>query len=268
MNVEFKIDWIQFTALPTMPIVNRFWHEGESTKSFMPFYKKMKIWDDILSLHYDNPVSPRVLIVATGKACAKIGIDHEFCARIIKEQATVSRIDLCLTTDFNFLPLIPQSVDKIESHMFRDIKIISDERYTPQTIYIGDFEKRGKNGIVRAYDKGLQLGLPELNQFRLEYESKRKHADITAKRLASGETIADCMNAKFRIDSQWYVDMLGNGMSTKRFDTVDSDTVSEIQKKMLWIEKQVIPSLQYVLDYDKINGTNNFESIINKLKFT
>jgi len=253
--------------MPDKPIVRLFQSDGDMQPSFMPFYQRMRKYENDVTIHYDNPSTPRILIVMTGKACKAKGVDAGLCKRVLEDGGSVSRIDLAMTTNMNFLGKIVEDSAKVESKLYPTGIVIADMEYTPQTIYYGDFKKRGKNGIVRAYDKGLQLGLDGLEMYRLEVENKRKHANITSKRLAHGESICDCMNAKFKVNADWYRELMGSGVSTKRFPDVDGNEMSEIDRKMAWLQKQVLPSLQYVLDYDNENGTNNFESIINKLDF-
>jgi DNA relaxase NicK len=127
--------------------------------------------------------------------------------------------------------------------------------------------KRGKKGIVRAYDKALQLGLDDLRAYRIETEIRHKHAHICSKRIANGETIASVMNSKFFIDKKWYRDLLGSDISTSRFKDLHKEEIAPIDAKMQWLMRAVTPTLQYVIDYDKANGTSNFASILEKLNF-
>lgn len=215
-----------------------------------------------------NPNSDKKLFVLSGQACTKLQVNDrdDWLMSLLNCNATISRIDLAMTTDVVILEKFVSDYEKIVSKQFQSMKVISDHEYTPQTIYCGDMSKRGKNGIVRAYDKALQLNISGIMQ-RVEIELKRKDAHIASKRLAIGESIQSVMNSKFRIDSEWYQELFGNDVSTVRFPTEMTEEMPEIERKMLWLESQVLPSLQYVIDYDKANGTSNFARILDKLIF-
>jgi DNA relaxase NicK len=218
-------------------------------------------------MYEGNVNTEKSLFVLSGTVCDRIGVDSKWLSSLLSDNATVSRLDLCVTTDVNILKKVQSDREKIESELYREMKIISDAEYTPQTIYIGDMQKRKKKGIVRFYDKALQLGLDELDMFRYEIEMKQKHAQIGAKRLASGESIPSVMNSKFRVNAQWYEELMGSEISTKRFDYEEEEEEEEIIKKMAWLERQVLPSIQYVIDYDRDNGTENFKRLLSLLEW-
>jgi len=265
-NIDFTIDYLQYTSIE-MPRYKPLDNVERWQKSYMKMYQKMMICENGTHLHVGNPNSDRTLVLMSGNACKKIGVDNHFLANILDKECNVTRLDLAMTTDKNILPYIMDSHEQIESALWQGVKVIADAQYTPQTIYIGDMSKRGKKGIVRAYDKGLQLGL-DIEMYRIETELRKKHSKISAKRLATGDTIPSVMNSKFYIDATWYADFLGTSVSTSRFRDIEKqDDDRPIDKKMSWLMKSVVPSLQYVLDYDKANGTHNFEAIINSLEF-
>jgi len=263
MNKEFKIDYIQFSA-ERVPK----WLLSEQTdfrkKSNMQFYTHRTKFLNGAVMYEGNPNTSKKLFVLSGSVCDKVKITPGWVKSLIDDDGTVSRIDFAMTTDENILVPLQEDNKSIQSKMFYDMKIISDADYTPQTIYCGDMSKRGKKGIVRAYDKGLQLGI-DISMFRIELELRKKHAKISSKRYASGETIPSIMNSKFKVDREWYMDIFGSDESTMRFADRGEEELSEIERKMIWLEKQVLPSIQYVIDYDKQNGTSNFERLYRKL---
>jgi len=265
INKEFRIDYLQFSTdvMPSWAIDNVVDFYKKSNKQF---YKTMTRFSDGALMYAGNPNTEKRLFVLSGSVCDKKQITPEWLKSLIVESAgTVSRIDLAMTTDVNILPMIQKEHRSIISNMFNTVKIISDADYTPQTIYCGDMGKRGKKGIVRAYDKGLQLGL-DIQMYRIEYEARGKHADISAKRYANGQSIPSIMNSKFKIDRKWYMDIFGNDESTIRFPSAPDET-PEIERKMSWLANQVMPSLQYVVDYDLQNGTQNFKALLDMIKF-
>lgn len=263
MNKEFKVDYIQFSTLRKPPwLIDSF--VDFRKKSNKQFYTHMTRYTNGAVLYEGNPNTDKGLFVLSGSVCDKLPITPAWMQWHIDNDATISRIDLAMTTDTNVLALLQADNGAIQSHMFTEGKIISDIEYTPETIYFGDMKKRAKKGIVRAYDKGLQLGL-DLSMYRIEVELRQKHAQIASKRYAHGESIPNIMNAKFKVLRPWYEDIFGDNESTMRFADRGEDQIPEIDRKMLWLENQVLPSLQYVIDYDRQNGTNNFSRLIDKL---
>lgn len=225
----------------------------------------MRRYENGLVVYSGNPNSDKQLFVMSGKVCEAVGIRPEMLHVLDVYEPVYSRIDLAMTTDDNILQKIVENKDKVVSKMYPTGKVISDLEYTPETIYFGDLKKRGSKGIVRCYDKGLQLGLDE-TWHRIEVEYRQKHAKTAVNRLKSGKSIQSVMNSKFRIESEWYKKMFGEDVATSRFTENESaDELTDIERKMLWIHKQVVPSLQYIIDYDRINGTDNFSSIIARL---
>jgi len=266
MQVEFKVDYLQFSAnrKPAW-LLNSI--DDYQTKSNKPFYTHMTRYANGAVQYSGNPNTDKHLFVLSGTVCSSLGVSKPIWLQsLINDHATVSRIDLCCTVDEKILDKVLASNEKIVSGRYSEIKVISDQHYTPETIYIGDMKKRAKKGIVRCYDKAYQLGIDDIMD-RIEIECKRSDAHLATKRLASGEQMQAVMNSRFRIEDDWYREIFGNDVSTKRFDYPDDTPMREIDRKMLWLEKQVIPTLQYVIDYDKESGTSNFARLLDKLDF-
>ena len=265
MDKQFKIDYLQFSTYtrPNWLVSHQDDYKKRSNKAF---YTHMTNYANGAVVYEGNANSEKKLVVMSGSVCAKFNMDRQWMQSLVSTRETlVSRIDLCVTVSNNILDLIQKDHRSIQSKLYNKIQIISDADYTPQTIYVGDFANRKKKGIVRAYDKALQLGLGDLSMYRLEVELKQKHAKIASKRLAMGQSIPSIMQSKFKIDRPWFNDIFGDEISTMRFNDTKDDNVSEIVKKMAWIEKQVMPSLKYISDYDKKNGTKNMDRILSQL---
>ena len=263
--IEYRIDYLQFSA--TIEAIFSITSIEEFQKrSNIPFYESMTKYDNGIIRYDGNPNTEKSLYILTGSVCETLGVDELFCNQVLDEfHGKASRLDLAMTTDQSILALILKDKDKIISEMFQQIKIIADADFTPETIYIGDIKKRGKKGIVRAYDKGLQMGLEGVTRHRIEIELKRDQADLALKRIASGNSIQSVMNSKFRIDVEWYKLMFGEDIAINRFKDLTNVERKEIDKKMAWVEKQVIPSLRYIIDYDRDNNTQNFKRLMKRL---
>lgn len=262
--IEFKIDYIQFSGRAKVKASLVSGH-GFDFKSNNRFYGSMRKYENGLVVYSGNPNTDKQLFVLSGKACDAIGVRPDTLDRFEQFEPEYSRIDLAMTTDRDVLTKIMKDKDKVKSKMFPDGMVIADLEYTPQTIYFGDLKKRARKGIVRCYDKGLQLGLSEM-WHRIEIEYRQKHAKTAVKRILNGSSIQSVMNSKWMIEADWYTEMMGDEVSTTRFTQDEHESeLTDIERKMLWIEKQVLPSLQYIIDYDRANGTNNFSQIISKL---
>lgn len=264
-QVEFRIDYIQF-ASQVYPRWMTKTGEDFAKASPKPFYKRMVKYQNGAEAHSGNPNSDKVLYVLSGKACEDIGVNQVFVKSVIESGCKVSRIDFAMTTDKPILERLYADQQYIESKKYSALKMITDKDKGIETMYFGDMKKRAKKGIVRAYDKALELDLSGVLH-RVEYEARRDDANLQAKRFAKGEAIPSIINSRFKVNRQWWRDIFLEGIATKRFKNITKDETPEIQRKMAWIMKQVLPALQYVIDYDHANGTNNMETVLKELKW-
>jgi len=264
-NKDFRIDYIQFGChrYPHFLIGSIDDYRKRSNKAF---YDRMTIFANGVIMYEGNVNTDKKLFVMSGKVCEEQNVDRAWVESLIFDGGIVSRLDLAMTTDVNILTLIQRDHEYAISQRYTKYQVIADIDYTPQTIYVGDFKSRKRKGIYRAYDKGLQLGL-DVPMYRMELELKQKDAHIASRRYASGDTIPSIMSSKYRIDRDWYKDLFGDDIATMRFATLSDPGQRHIDNKMDWLERQVIPSLQYVIDYDHASGEKNFERLINLLKF-
>lgn len=262
--IDFRIDYVQFSSNSTVRADLAEGH-GWEFKSNNRFYKTMKRYDNGLVTYEGNPNTDKRLFVFAGKACENVNMSPDTLRRIAQFEPEYSRIDLAMTCDFEILSKIIADKAKVESRMYSDGKVIADLDYTPETIYFGDLSKRGRKGIVRCYDKALQLNLEGVVRNRIEIEYKQKHARVAAKRLQRDESIPSVMNSKFKINVPWYEEIFGEDVATSRFSDVTQDDIPEIERIMAWLHKQVVPSLKKVVEYDERNGTDNFKSIVDRL---
>lgn len=267
MQREFKIDWLQFSAdVVYMPITEG--EEPKPEKSSQRFYRSMQKYSSGLVVHHGNPNTGRPLYVLTGKVCDRLCVGQDLLKNIIYDwKGSIGRLDLAMTVDVPILDKIMRDKDKVVSEMYQECKAIVDGDMTVETIYFGDQKKRGKKGIVRCYDKGKQLDLSDCLLHRIEVENKGKNATVAGKRIVRGEPIGDVMNAKFRIDAEWYKDLVGDGVSNSRFSNDVDEDMTDIERKIMWIHNQVIPSMQDIIDYDIENGTTNFYAILDRLNY-
>lgn len=264
--IDFRIDYIQFSSnLRVIAPIENF--DNVAKKSNIRFYDRMTQYDSGLRVYTGNPNTEKRLFVVDGATCERLNINNNTCHRIVNEwQSTVSRIDLAMTIDEDILPKIMADKSMIESDLWSGIKVIADEELSPETIYIGDMKKRGRKGIVRCYNKAIQLGKEaDVIMQRIEVELRQKHAQTATQRIGNGASIPSVMNAKFRISTEWYQDIFSKDVATDRFKINDDNAKTEIQKKMVWLMRQVAPSLAYVLEYDKSHDTKNFVLLMERV---
>lgn len=267
MNIEFKIDWFQFSAM-VEPVLLTNNENPKPEKSTMRFYRSMQKYSNGVVRHHGNPNTDKPLFVLSGKVCDRLIVGKELCKTVIYDwRGNVGRIDLAMTVDVPILDKIMKCQSSVVSEMYPEPKAFVDKDMGIETIYFGDIKKRGKKGIVRCYDKAKQLDLSDCLMHRVEIENKGKNATIATKRIANDEPIGSVMNAKWMIDEEWYTDMVGKGVSNSRFEVQKDDDMTDIERKIIWIHNQVIPSLQDIIDYDAQNGTENFNAILDKLNY-
>lgn len=231
----------------------------------MRFYQSMTRYQNGVVIYDGNPNTEKRLAVMSGKTCDNLNVGKGFIEASREWGATYSRLDLALTTDTDILTKIKESHKHVVSEKFQTGKQISDFEDIPQTLIFGDMNKRSKKGMVRCYDKALQMGLEGVTLHRIEVENRRNDAELASKRIEHGDSIASVMNSRWRIDTDWYKELMSDDIAKTRFKTDEADHLTEIQRKMAWIHKQVVPSLKYVLAYDEEHGTDNFLSIVKQL---
>jgi hypothetical protein len=103
-----------------------------------------------------------------------------------------------------------------------------------ETVYYGNLKDRGKKGIVRIYDKGVDEGLVSNWLTRFELEEKREKAMVTAYSLLEGLTIEQAFVNRFTIEHpQWLALVNATPSAIPRRTKPDEDN---IDKRWLWAE--------------------------------
>lgn len=262
MAAKFNIDYIQY-SIDENPMV--FEDTAEHTKSNMTFYKNMSTYTGGIRVYTGNPNTDKQLVVMSGKSCEYH--EHrimEIIETVIENGGTFSRIDFACTTDdgetlAKFVSAIAEG--KLISKRFKieDSKMITDVKTNVETCYVGDMKKRGKRGIFRAYNKGIEQGLG-IDLIRFELECKRQVANTNARRLRDGMSIGNIIrNSVDLADSKWYSDLMGEKTPPLRLNDEKPEFETESQKRWMWLYNQVAPALGKALFDDFINDENNRE---------
>jgi len=264
-QVSKAVDYMQFTSLH--PVVNKD-RTFELKPSFMQNYKVMRVLPSGMTCHHGHNNSDKWLNVATGDVCSAIPNQREYVQNVLSDGATFSRIDYQVTV-----------ADGITVDMFRQwcidgkvtgtlseiaIKsIVNDIQNHNETTYIGDMKKRGKHGIFRCYDKGLELGLESQILTRFELEERKKRAQITAKRYADGMEIGDIIRQRVDVDDPLWIETIGaKSESLTRYPTEKKK--DDIDSTWKWLVETCAKTLGEKCASDEWlgNGEGNFNLFI------
>lgn len=275
MITEQNIDYIQF-SVDKLGFMKRI---GEHRASLMPFYRYSYELDFGLKAHGGNPNTDKWLIVGAGSSCERIeraiGM-RLFIDRVLSLGATFSRIDFAVTQFIDEDGLIrPRDYaqwdreGKIKCKFKGAPKSIRNERCERvETLYWGDLKKRGKRGLYRAYDKGLDMDmLPDLIA-RIEIEERRKSAQSSVRRYAEGAAVADVIATRFTVDDEkWYEMMDARPLDISRGEAKQKDD-DDYLNRWKWLVEQVAPALGRQIAYDEtVKGTRaNYELFNNAVQ--
>lgn len=264
VHVEFRIDYLQFS---TASQIIEWETSGQAIKSRLPYYQYCIEFDSGMLKYAGNPNSDKALYVLSGQACHNLNINPESCGYVINlPGCKVTRLDVCMTVDRFILNKVLESESFIRyplgpHSVAPEMTVISGRDRRPQTIYLGKMKKRSRKGIVRVYDKALQMGIPGPLS-RVEVELRQKDAQKAVKMLSEGYTLAEVMNWKFTIRASWYERLFGEAKHIADFYIEDPRLHESVaERKFRWVMVQVTKSLGYLAWYDNQYNTNYLEQI-------
>jgi hypothetical protein len=261
VKINKIIDYLQYTST----VIPRFLGKDFlQRRSPIPFYKACNEYPCGTVVLYGNVNSDKYLIQMAGKACKEYTFAGEMLplTTCFAYGGKVSRLDLAVTVDEQetlkkFRNVV--GTEKLVSKRFEQDapKLICSANGDVETIYIGSLKKRGKKGIFRAYDKGLEGGLGE-TYIRFELEVRRKLANTAAKRLNKGHSIGDLIrNVVDLPGEQWWIDMMGAKSDTLPYFFPD-DLGDPVERRWHWLCTQVAPALAKLLVIEAKHGTKNY----------
>lgn len=274
MRTEKAIDYIQFSMEDFQYATV---DKPERTISPIRFYTHCIVYPQTgIRVLSGNPNSKKQLVVMSGTACNKFGQSNlkQFIEYQLSQGATVSRIDLCVTSDC--AEHIEMTKDALASGVVTskrlDIersKVIGRVDDTPETIYIGDVKKRGRKGIMRVYDKAVELGV-DMPMTRFELECKGSVANNNAKRWVNGVDIGNMIRASVDCSRKWWIDVMGKNDPLPQVNAPDKDSYEdEIARRWQWLCEQVAPALGKAIAKDESMGLgygnfDRFNDIVSK----
>jgi hypothetical protein len=223
---------------------------------------------------YGNPKSKKAMIIYSGRALHNMRVAgwdvRERINSILANGGNVTRIDWAITDYVDEFLITPKLVKTLvrQGRVTGTLakhggKFIAGQKVgAPQhieTFYIGDQKKRGKSGIFRAYDKGIELGLSQDLITRLELEERGENAHNSAKRYAMRYEIPAIMNTRL----QWRHNDFNRVFEAEPIDMSRGEQIQigdermQNDKRWQWLEKQVAPALRKAIKNDEKFGLGN-----------
>lgn len=235
------------------------------------FYKRGYLHENGFRLYFGNPNSSKAMAVASGETMQSLRNDEKLDAEIIdwvfSVGGEISRLDLAVTEFIEDELVTLEDVecwakqDLIESTLtsggIRKIsEVFNGGSEEIQTLYVGSMQKRGKKGIFRAYDKGIEMGIGSEIVTRIELELKRDKAQNAAKRIVESNDIAGNFRAYFNVRSKDFERLMdADAVSTYRGkNQVKQAQEDEINSRWDWLLNQVAPALNRAIQDDRKMG--------------
>jgi len=226
------------------------------------FYKRG--YRDTLGMRYyfGNPKSPKALVVASGVTMQSLRndckLDSEIIGWILSADGKISRLDLAITEWIEDELITLEDIEKWYTHeeivsplLAGGAKQISSlgiggGKKTIETLYIGNMQKRGRKGIFRAYDKGIELKLSPEIATRIELELKREKAHSVARRLAESNDVAGNFRTHFNVRAKDFERLMDADIvpAIRGRNLVKEDESAEIDRRWDWLMLQVAPALK------------------------
>lgn len=251
VNWYTSLDWLTFTS-DEPP---RGWGHPEEIKSPVRFYRIGLKYPCGTVASYGNPNSDKWLVSMSSKAITARGLlkeEHarEFVTGRIKSGCKFSRIDMAITAKHPGTLTIDTVREWIKGgqltgpkHRIEYVKsIVNDREERGETIYIGDMSKRGRRGIIRVYDKGLEQGMLANLLTRFEIEEKRDTAHHLARQLADGDSLASLIGSRLQFDNETWA-MLTNDEIAPERRYKPEEQPEELDKTWVWIIERIAPVL-------------------------
>lgn len=266
--IERNMDYLQFSAFFSEAVmVEKDYERVQAPR----FYKRGYRDATGIRYYFGNPNSKKTLVVVAGQALdlmrSRGSLDAEILQWALDGGAEFSRLDLAVT---EWVEETLVTMEDIKSWYKSGLvvsplaggggralsSIIQGSEDRLETFYIGDMQKRGKRGIFRGYDKGIELELGEYLATRLELEMRGEVAHNTALRLAETGDIAGNFRARFDVKSDDFERLMNaDAVATHRGKGKEkTETEEKMDGRWRWLMEQVAPALREAHDYDKNSG--------------
>lgn len=264
--IERNIDYLQMSvSLNEREFVSKEYEIASPVK----FYKRGFRNVNGTRFYFGNPNSSKCLVVMSGFALMferlMFANDASLIENWLSKGAKITRIDLAITDYIDTSLVTVADVrkwykkGKIESVLCNGgckmiEQILPDSPSVPETLYIGAIKERGKRGIFRAYDKGIEMNLDALLITRLELELRGEKAHSNARRIAQTGDISGNFRATFNVNSPEFERLMDAPVSdTTRgaASGVKREQDEIISKRWHWLINTVAPSLRDAIAHDR-----------------
>lgn len=210
--------------------------------------------------------SQKALVIHSGQPMQKLRsiIDElDYIDDVLSKGAKFSRVDLAMDIyihdDFikpsDFLLWHMQGLIK-SSHAEVDPTFIGKQvkKREMETVSFGDLAKRGKKGMVRVYDKGIELDLDRYLITRVEVEDKREKAHTSAKRLLK-HSVAEVLKTRFDVDHEKFQKAINaESIDITRGNAIDKEKEDGYRSRWTWLIETVAPVLGREIAKDELAG--------------
>jgi DNA relaxase NicK len=232
------------------------------------YYSRGYIDANGTTYHFGNPKSNKCLVTMSGRPLEILRSDGftdcEIVCSLKKRDAKITRLDMALTQYVSDDLITIEDVknwwkegritSSLVKHGARFISSFDDENgERPETFYVGSMEKRGKQGIFRAYNKGIQLNLGDYLITRLEYEDRGDKADMSAERIAQGHDMGSVFKSRFDVSDERFQALcdapaidISRGAAKPKSEADESE-----EKRWAWLMTQVAPAIREMLENPK-----------------
>lgn len=270
--IEFTIDKLQYSA------PKPFSTPHDKTPKHIPSIPSYRYGfiDTGTGIRYygGNANTDKQLIILDPVALNSVGDIQDYIEGVLTMGGKFSRIDIAMTEYIGDTATYKPE-DYIIDYWKGNI-VSSHAKYTPkfissvgtnkrqvETLYFGDMSSRGKKGIVRAYDKGIEqdyVAKYNLNTgdiVRLEVEDKRDKAHTTVKRYMDGSTLQQLLNSRFSVNNKRWQDRINCiPADLSRGINADQDQALALYNRLQWLEtiKNAVASIRH--DEILINGSS------------
>ncbi len=265
MKSEKKIDYLQYTYHEIPDWLGVVPYVGTSP---LAFYRACYEFECGARVFSGNSNSDLYLIQLSGKSCERHQITENVgrLQFILDRGGKFSRIDFAVTVG-GLEPLFyfndAMRKDAVESKRFENDspKVITDAYGRPETIYIGDLKKRGRKGVFRAYNKGLEAGLDQLLT-RFELETRKKRAMVAVRRYLGGVNIGKIIRDVVDLpEEQWWVDIMGDKANSLP-DYAREEILNPIERRWHWLIKQVAPALGRLIAMQELDRNSQYQQFL------
>lgn len=277
MFVERYVDYAQF-SLPytieyTVSMMSEYDRPTGVEPSSMRGYRQVTTLESGMQIHTGHKTG-KPLVRMTGRACDGVFADvssSQFFEHMVSMGAKFSRVDWAITQyiDHDGLVLpehwLQSFANGLTHHPLweRGNNVISsfdrdDRKIKAETVYIGNLRDRAKHGVLRSYDRGLDIDIGRFLIVNTELEEKRDKAHTSAVRHSEGATVGEVFASRVETwDSALLRIINSEPVDTARGKQKAVQDGEDNVNRWHWLITQVAPSLGKQLATDGVEPDDN-----------